>query len=109
MKDATAKALSFRTQVNGYGNTTSVFEVYVMSTNDPATSTKTNLLISDNPNATSVNDCIPVQLPLGAVRDALNLVDNPTNLGKKVKLNGSIEKYFGAAGFKSVTQYEWAE
>ena len=240
VKDATAKALSFRTQVNGYGNTTSVFEVYVMSTNDPATATKTklnpaiatapasgysdwvnsgdldlssygdvvyvgfrfyatadanyatwcvddvkfgdvsdntggeepgtndqpttgagsqsepysvatakanfvdgskksawvvgyivgsvdgmtlstnavfsaatatasNILISDNPNATSVAECIPVQLPSGSVRTALNLVDNPTNLGKKVKLNGSIEKYFGAAGFKSVTEYEFVQ
>ncbi len=72
-----------------------------------ATSTKTNLLISDNPNATSVNECIPVQLPAGTVRDALNLVDNPTNLGKKVKMNGSIEKYFGAPGFKSVKEFEF--
>lgn len=74
-----------------------------------ATSTKTNLLISDNPNATSVNECIPVQLPSGSVRDQLNLVDNPTNLGKKVKLNGSIEKYFGAPGFKSVSSYSFVE
>lgn len=248
VKDATAKALSFRTQVNGYGNQTSVFEVYVMTTNDPATatkiklnpaiatapvsgysdwvnsgdldlssygdvvyvgfrfyatadanyatwcvddvkfgdalsnpgtgetpgtgtepgtgndqpatgagsqtepysvaaaktnyvdgsqkaawivgyivgsvdgmnlssnavfgtatSTKTNLLISDNPNATSVSECIPVQLPSGTVRDNLNLVDKPGNLGKKVKLNGSIEKYFGAAGFKSVKEYEFVQ
>ena len=72
-----------------------------------ATSTKTNLLISDNPNTTNVNECIPVQLPSGAVRDALNLVDNPTNLGKKVKMNGSIEKYFGAPGFKSVKEFEF--
>ena len=74
-----------------------------------ATSTKTNLLISDNPNATSVSECIPVQLPSGSVRDGLNLVDNPTNLGKKVKLNGSIEKYFGAPGFKSVSSYSFVE
>lgn len=71
-----------------------------------STSTKTNLLISDNPNTTSVDECIPVQLPSGTVRTALNLVDNPGNLGKKVKLNGSIEKYFGVAGFKTVTEYE---
>ena len=241
VKDATNKALSFRTQVNGYGNTTSVFEVYVMTTNDPATSTSTklnptiatapasgysdwvesgsldlsaygdvvyvgfrfyatqdanyatwcvddvkfgdvtdnggsenpgtggndtpqtgvgskdepysvsaaksafvdgsqtqawvvgyivggvdgksisnavfsattstntNLLISDNPNATTTAECIPVQLPAGTVRDALNLVSNPGNLGKKVKLNGSIEKYFGVAGFKAVKEYEFVD
>lgn len=66
---------------------------------------ETNLLISDNANTTSVDECIPVQLPT-TVRAALNLKNNPTNLGKKVKLNGSIEKYFGVAGFKTVTEYE---
>ena len=37
------KNLSFRTQVNGYGSTTTVFEVYVMTTNDPATASLTKL------------------------------------------------------------------
>ena len=72
-----------------------------------STSTQTNILISDNPNATTADECIPVQLPSGAVRTALNLVNNPGNLGKKVKMNGSIEKYFGVAGFKSVSEYEF--
>ncbi len=43
IKKATDKILSFRTQVNGYGSTTSEFEVYVMSTNDPTTATLTKL------------------------------------------------------------------
>lgn len=37
------KNLSFRTQVNGYGSTTSRFEVYVMSSLDPATATMVKL------------------------------------------------------------------
>ncbi len=71
-----------------------------------STTTATNILISDNPNATSVSECIPVQLPSGAVRTALNLVNNPGNLGKLVKLNGSLEAYFGVTGLKTVTEYE---
>lgn len=71
-----------------------------------STATNSNILISDNPSTTSISECIPVQLPAGAVRDALNLVSNPGNLGKKVKLNGSVEKYFGVAGFKAVTEFE---
>lgn len=69
---------------------------------------KTNLLVSDNPNATTPAECIPVQLPNTAVRTALNLVDNPSNHGKKIKLYGSIEKYFGVAGLKVVTEYEFS-
>ena len=66
---------------------------------------KTNLLIADTPNETDYNNCIPVQLPSGAVRDALNLVDNPGNYKKFVTLIGSLEKYFSIAGLKSVSAY----
>lgn len=65
-----------------------------------------NLLIADTPDETDVNKCMPVQLPAGDVRSALNLVDNPGNYKKQVKLYGSIEKYFGVAGLKSVSEYE---
>ena len=37
IKKATSRTLSFRTQVNGYGSSTSHFEVYVMSTDNPST------------------------------------------------------------------------
>ncbi len=67
---------------------------------------KTNLLIADSPSETNVNNCMPVQLPSGAVRTGLNLQDNPGNLGKQVLLNGNIEKYFGATGVKTVKYAE---
>ena len=65
----------------------------------------TNLLIADNVDETNYENCIPVQLPAGDVRDALNLQSHPENLGKPVVLMGSLEKYFGVAGLKSVTEY----
>ncbi len=37
------KVMSFDTQVNGYSSTTSKFEVYVMTSNDPSASTSTKL------------------------------------------------------------------
>ena len=66
---------------------------------------KTNLLLADNVDETDIARCLAVQLPSGAVRDALNLVDNPGNYKKLVTLTGSLEKYFGVAGLKSVTKY----
>lgn len=65
----------------------------------------TNIIIADNPNETDTSKCIPVQLPSGAVRNGLNLANNPGNLGKKVTLTGEIQKYFSMAGLKSVTEY----
>ena len=67
---------------------------------------KTNLLIADDPTVTDPANCMPVQLPSGAVRNALNLVDNPGNYKKQVTLTGSLEKYFGVPGLKTITKYE---
>lgn len=66
---------------------------------------KTNLLLADNADETDIAKCLAIQLPTGAVRDALNLVDNPGNYKKLVTLTGSLEKYFGVAGLKNVTKY----
>lgn len=71
---------------------------------DPKTQ-KTNILIAESADCKDVALCLPVQLPTGAVRDALNLLDNPGNLGKLVTLCGKYEKYFGAAGLKNVVSY----
>ncbi len=70
---------------------------------------QTNILIAESPNETDYTKCIPVQLPSGTVRTSLNLVNNPSNLGKAVSLYGSLEKYFGVAGLKTVTEYELGE
>ena len=68
---------------------------------------KTNLLIAASATEKDVANCVPVQLPAGALRDALNLVDHPENLGKQITLKGNLEKYFGANGLKSASAYEW--
>lgn len=48
---------------------------------------------------------LPVQLPKGDVRTGLNLVDNPTVLGKTVALYCTIEKYFSVAGLKNAEAF----
>ncbi|MBO4590203.1 MAG: choice-of-anchor J domain-containing protein [Bacteroidaceae bacterium] len=67
----------------------------------------TNIIIADAANCTDVSLCVPVQLPQGAVRDDLNLQQHPENLGKTVFLKGSLEKYFGLPGLKSVSEYSF--
>ena len=65
----------------------------------------TNLLIADSTDVTDYTQCLIIQLPAGEVREALNLQANPENLGKPVVLKGSLEKYFGTCGLKSVSEY----
>ena len=64
-----------------------------------------NIIIADEASCTDIDLCIPVQLPTGSVRSALNLLDNPSNLGKAVTLYGTADKYFSVAGVKNVSEY----
>ena len=67
------------------------------------TATPSNVLIAVSADETDITKCMPVQLPTGAVRTALNLVDNAGNYKKEVTLYGNIEKYFSVTGLKTVT------
>ncbi|EIJ80388.1 Endonuclease/exonuclease/phosphatase [Bacillus methanolicus PB1] len=69
----------------------------------------TNLALADNPNETDKSKIIPVQLPSGSIRTALNLKDNPANLGKKIQITASLEAYFSVPGLKSPTTYTFVE
>lgn len=63
----------------------------------------TNIVIADNPTEKDINNCMAVQLPSGDVRSALNLADHPENIGKEIMLYGTMERYYGGSGVKSVT------
>lgn len=65
----------------------------------------TNILLAPNKDTKDVSQCIGIQLPSGAVRNALNLQDNAGNLGRLVSIKGNIAKYSGAAGLRSASAY----
>lgn len=70
-------------------------------------SSRTNIVIAARAGTTDRSNCLSVQLQKGNIRDALNLVDNPENLGKTVFLQGNIvESYYGIPGLQSLTEYE---
>lgn len=66
-------------------------------------SAQTEVLIADSPDETDPANVLPVQLPVGDVRTALELSANPGNLKKEVLLYGSLETYFGTTGMKSTS------
>lgn len=70
------------------------------------TTVATCVAIAASTDETDKNKCVAVQLPAGDIRSAVNLKDHPENLGKVITLQGSLEKYFGIAGVKSVTAYK---
>lgn len=62
-----------------------------------------NVIIAASADETDVNKCMPVQLPAGDIRTAINLKDNTANLGQEVLLCGNLDSYFGAIGVKSTS------
>lgn len=66
----------------------------------------TNFVLSSQPvGSASADNAIPVGLST-SVRDKLAISKNPSIYGAKVRVKGSLEKYFGMRGIKSVSEYE---
>lgn len=63
----------------------------------------TNIILAASADETSKDNCIPIQLPNGAIRSGLNLQDNAGNYKKEVLLYGDITTYFGKPGVKNVS------
>lgn len=75
----------------------------------PAT-VASNIVLAAKPDETDWTKCVPVQLPSGEVRNALNLVDHPENAGALVTIYGTTgSKYCSVYGVRSVSKYKWGK
>lgn len=77
----------------------------VTSNNDilysPPFNLATNVLIADSKTENNYQNCVIVNLPAGtSLRSEVNLVDHPENLGKWLKVKGTLRTYFGVAGLR---------
>ena len=74
---------------------------------DPPFTSRTNIVLGPRSSTDDRDACLSVNLPSGSVRDGLNLVDNPSLLGRKVYIKGDIvEAYYGIPGLKNVVGFE---
>lgn len=64
----------------------------------------TNVALGDAADQTT--NCVPVELPSGDIRTALNLVDNAGYVGRQVKVYGQLISYFLFTGVKAISDYE---
>lgn len=73
---------------------------------EPPFNSLTNIAIASRSSVTDKSACMSVQLNKGDIRSALNLVDHPELLGKKIYLKGDvIDAYYGIPGVQNVTDY----
>jgi hypothetical protein len=75
---------------------------------EPPFTSQTNIAIASRSSVTDKSSCLSVQINKGSIRDALNLVDNPSLIGRKVYLKGSIvEAYYGIPGIQNISEYSF--
>ena len=75
---------------------------------DPPFSKNTNIVIAGRTSVSDKSQCLSVELKSGEVRDALNLVANPGNKGRKVWLHGDLAgNYYGIPGLRNVSAFRW--
>ncbi|MBO4768245.1 MAG: DUF4493 domain-containing protein [Bacteroidales bacterium] len=107
------KALSVSQAANHLGDTLWVWG-YIVGGDLTSSSAKfeppfeksSNMAIAASASEKTFANCFSVELSRAAVKSALNLVDNPGNLGKRVCLKGKVSTYFGLTGLKSVSEFE---
>lgn len=101
---------SGKATVEGYiVGTTSTTSSYGTGNFAAPFSVNTNLLLADDPDEREKAKLLPVQLPNNAVRQQLNLVDHPQNLGKKVRISGDLGAYFSVPGLRNASSFSWAD
>ena len=97
---------------NGYGMEKYWVMGYIVgsATNGGALATTdvaSNLALGDA--AEQTEGLVPVELPSGDIRTALNIVDHAENKGKLVKVHGQLISYFSWSGVKATDNYEFVE
>lgn len=72
--------------------------------------TASNIVIAESASETNAANCIVVALPAkSAARTALNLMDNTGNLGKFVKIQGTLTAYLNGHGLTAPAAWEFID
>ena len=73
----------------------------------PPFTKNTNLVLGTKASTADKDRCLSVELRAGDIRDALNLQDHPSLLGRKVHIKGDlVSAYYGIPGLKAPTDYQ---
>lgn len=92
---------------NDGGGTVQGYIVGTMTGNFEGDFVATNLMLADDPDERDMSKILPVQLPNTSIRGEINLQDHPENLGKEIRLTGSLAAYFSQPGLRDTSAYEF--
>lgn len=71
------------------------------------TSYTSNILISDNPECTSEDECVPVELKSAKLQQNLSLYYNRTHFQQCIMVRGRYNKYFRVNGIRDLQAGYW--
>lgn len=64
------------------------------------------LLLADDKNETDISQVITIKLHNQTIRGKLNLKDNPSNKGRRLRVFGVRQTYLSVIGIKTIDAYE---
>jgi hypothetical protein len=68
---------------------------------------QTNIVLADDINETRDTNCIFVELPAGANRNILNLIDNPGHLHRRILIRGNLLAYQSRNGLRNIAGFSF--
>lgn len=69
----------------------------------------TNIVLGERSSTVDRANCLSVELPSGTIRDSLNLCDNPSMKGRRIRIRGNlVPSYYGLPGLKSPTAFDYS-
>ena len=58
---------------------------------------------------TEISNMLPVNITLTSLKNALNIADNPDNIGREVMIKGDLAAYYSVPGLRGTTDYEFMD
>ncbi|MBK5195623.1 MAG: fimbrillin family protein [Proteiniphilum sp.] len=69
----------------------------------------TNVALADLATETEIANMLPVNITLTSLKNALNIADNPDNIGRPVMIKGDLAAYYSVPGLRETTDYEFMD
>lgn len=76
---------------------------------DPSSEARTNIALADSPGETEASRMLLVNFTTAALKDALNICDNPSNIGRQVMIKGDFSEYYSVPGMRNPYDYKFLE
>ena len=69
----------------------------------------TNVALADLAAETEIANMLPVNITLSSLKNALNIAENPDNIGREVMIKGDLAAYYSVPGLRDTKEYQFLD